>query len=136
MCKLKKALFGLNQLMRAWYHHINSFFIKEGCYRSQTDYSLSVKQIGVYLLVAIFYVDDLIILASNVIHLKWLKSELEKEFEISDLGELHYYLGVEFERNREARTITMNQMNYIEEVLKRFNMEEYKPVKIMFDVNS
>jgi hypothetical protein len=67
--------------------------------------------------------DDLIILASNVTSLKWLKSELEKEFEMSDLRELYYYLGIEFERNREARIITMNQRNYIEEVLKRFNME-------------
>ena len=80
--------------------------------------------------------DDLIILASNVTQLKWLKSELEKEFEMSDLGELHYCLGVEFERNREAHTITMNQRSYIEEVLKRFNMEECKPVGTPFDVNS
>jgi hypothetical protein len=55
---------------------------------------------------------------------------------MSDLGELHYYLGVEFERNREARIITMNKRSYIEEVLKRFDMEDCKPVKILFDVNS
>ena len=85
---------------------------------------------------AILYVDDLIILASNITQLKWLKSELEKEFEMSDLGELHYCLGVEFERNRETRTITINKRSYIEEVLKRFNMEECKLVGIPFDVNS
>jgi hypothetical protein len=45
-------------------------------------------------------VDDLSILASNVSILKWLKSRLEDEFEMSDLGELHYCLGVEFERDR------------------------------------
>ena len=56
----------------------------------------------------ILYADNLIILARNVIHLKWLKLELEKEFKMGDLGELHYYLEVEFERNREDRTITMN----------------------------
>jgi ribosomal protein L12E/L44/L45/RPP1/RPP2 len=75
----------------------------------------------------IIYVDDLIILASNVSILKWLKSRLEDEFEMSDLEELHYCLGVEFERDRANRTITMNQSKYIEEVLKRFNMEECKP---------
>ena len=48
----------------------------------------------------ILYVDNLIILASNVIKLKWFKSELEKQLEMSDPGELHYCLGVEFERNR------------------------------------
>ena len=60
-----------------------------------------------YLLVAILYVDDLIIKASNVIQLQWLKSELKKEFEVSDVGELYYCLGVEFERNIKACTITM-----------------------------
>ena len=52
--------------------------------------------------------DDLIILASNVTQLKWLKLELEKEFEMSNVEELHYCLGVEFERNGEVRIITMN----------------------------
>jgi hypothetical protein len=51
-----------------------------------------VKQTGEYLLIVIIYVDDLIILASNVTILKWLKSRLEDEFEMSDLGELHYAL--------------------------------------------
>jgi hypothetical protein len=37
----------------------------------------------------------MIILANNVIQLKWLKLELENEFEMSNLGELYYYLGVE-----------------------------------------
>ncbi len=136
VCKLKKALYGLKQSPRAWYHRIDSFFIKEGFCRSQADHSLYIKQTGEYLLATILYVDDLIILASNVTQLKWLKSELEKEFEMSDLGELHYCLGVEFERNRAARTITMSQRNYIEEVLKRFNMEDCKPVGTPFDANS
>ena len=58
--------------------------------------------------IVIMYVDDLLILASNVTQLKWLKSERKKEFEMTDLGELHYCLGVEFERNRETHTVTMN----------------------------
>ena len=65
---------------------------------------------------AILYVDDFIILASNVMQLKWLKSGFTKEFEMNNLGELHYCLGVEFEKNREARIITMNQRSYIEAV--------------------
>jgi hypothetical protein len=43
---------------------------------------------------------------------------------------------MEFERIREARTITMNQMTYVEEVLKHFNMEECKPIGTPFNVNS
>ena len=100
------------------------------------DHLLYVKQMDEYLLVAFLYVDNLIILASNVTQLKWLKSELEKEFEMSNLGELHYCLEVEFERNIEAYIIIMNQKSYIKEILKHFKMEECKPVGTPFDVNS
>ena len=122
MCKLKKSLYGLKQSPRAWYQRIDMFFTQEGFSRSQADHSLYVKQTGEYLLIVIIYVDDLIILASNVSILKWLKSKLEDEFEMSDLEELRYCLGVEFERDRVNRTITMSQSKYIKEVLKRFNM--------------
>ena len=67
-----------------------------------------IKQMGEYVLVEILYVDDFIILANNVTQLKWLKLELKNGFEISGLGELHYCLGMKFERNKEACTIIMN----------------------------
>ena len=88
-----------------------------------------------YLLVTILYVHDLIILASIITQLKWFKSELEKECKMSDLRELHYCLRVEFERNREAHIITMNQKSYIDEIFKRLNMEDCKVVGTPFDVN-
>ena len=87
-------------------------------------------------MVTILYMDDLITLANSVTPFKWPKSEIEKKSEMHDLEELHYSLGMDFGRNREARIITMNQRNYIEEVLKRFNMEKCKPVETLFDVNS
>jgi len=102
VCKLKRSLYGLKQSPRAWYQRIDMFFTHEGFSRSQPDHSLYVKQTGEYLLIVIIYVDDLIILASNVSILKWLKSRLEDEFEMSDLGGLHYCLGVEFARVQTA----------------------------------
>ena len=135
MCKLKKALYGLKQSLRVWYHCIDSFFINKCFCGSQADHLLYIKQAGEYVLMVIFYVDNLIISTSNVIQLKWLKLELMKVFKMRDLEGLHYCLGVEFERNKETHTIIMNQRSYIEEVLKCFNMEECKPIRIPFDVN-
>ena len=134
-CKLKKSLYGLKQSPRAWYQRIDAFFTKEGFTRSEADHSLYIKQTGEYLLIVLIYVDDLIILASLLAKLAWLKAKLNEEFMMSDLGELSYCLGVEFERDRKARTITMSQRKYIKEVLKRFNMEECKPIGTPLDVN-
>jgi hypothetical protein len=135
MCKLKKSLYGLKQSPRAWYQRIDSFFTKEGFIRSEVDHSLYIKQTGEYLLIVLIYVDDLIILASLLAKLAWLKAKLNAEFKMSDLRELMYCLGVEFKRDCKARTITMSQRKYIKEVLKRFNMEECKPIGTPLDVN-
>ena len=135
VCKLKKSLYGLKQSPRAWYQRIDSFFIKEGFTRCEADHSLYIMQTGEFLLMVLVYVDDLIILASLHAKLEWLKAKLKGEFQMSDLGELKYCLGVAFERNRKARTITMCQRKYIKEVLKRFNMEDCKPIGTPLDVN-
>ena len=70
------------------------------------------------MVIVIIYVDDFIILANAMSSLKALKALLEKEYEMSDLGKLHYCLGVEFVRDRIVRTITMNQSKYVMDVLK------------------
>lgn len=67
------------------YRRIDLFFIKEDFCKSHTYHSLYVKQMGEYFLVKILYVEDFIILARNIIQLKLLKSELDKEIEMSNL---------------------------------------------------
>ena len=78
----------------------------------------------------IIYVDDIIILANRMSCMKALKAMLDSEYEMSDLGELHFCLGVEFVRDRAARTITMSQGKYVVDVLKRFGMEDCKAVEL------
>ena len=57
----------------------------------------------------IIYVDDLTILASDMDIMKGLKFKLEEQYDMSDLGELHFFLGVHIERDRAADNITMHQ---------------------------
>jgi hypothetical protein len=109
--------------------------VKEEFVKSEADHSLYVLQAKDFLLVVIVYVDDLIILSNTKAKLDWLKKELEREFEMSDLGELYYCLGVEFTRNQESKTITLNQGKYIEEMLKQFHMEDCKPIATPLEAN-
>jgi hypothetical protein len=61
--------------------------------------------------------------------LKKEKEALAKRFQVEDMGEVSYVLGMSVKRNREARTLTINQPpKYLEGVLKRFGMQECKPV--------
>ena len=78
-------------------------------------------------MIVIIYVDDLVILSSDMDMINELKVGFERKFKMSDLGELHFSLGVHFERDRRSRTITMHQQSYIESVLERFGMADCKP---------
>ena len=134
-CKLKKALPGLKQSGRAWYRDIDAMFARKGFKRGHADHSLYTLQSREFLVIVILYVDDLILLASGMTKMLEVKAMLKEEYEMTDLGELHYCLGVEFKRDRAARTITMSQHKYLEEILKRFNMEECKAIGTPLDTH-
>jgi hypothetical protein len=70
------------------------------------------------------YVDDLIITGNVEKLIDEIKEQLSKVFEMKDLGELHYYLGLEVWRN--AGQTFVCQSKYIREILKRFKMDQCK----------
>ena len=94
-----------------------------------------MKQSSKCLLIIIVYVDDLIIMASTLKDMEELKALLMKKYEMTDLGELHYCLGIEFKRNRTLRTISLNQRKFIEQVLQDFGMQDCKPIGTPLDMN-
>ena len=110
--------------------------VENGFAQSIDDHSFYFMQEGNDMMMVIIYVDDLIILASCMSSVKALKAMLEREYKMSDLGELHFCLGVEFVRNRATHAITMNQFKYVVDFLKRFGLEDCKTVGTPLDVNS
>ena len=94
VCRLKKALYGLKQAPTAWYSRIDDYFISSGFTRCESDHSLYVKHEDGEILIIILY--DLIIIGCNTSQVNYLKKKLFEDFEMSDLGLLHYYLGMEF----------------------------------------
>jgi Reverse transcriptase (RNA-dependent DNA polymerase) len=66
------------------------------------------------LVIVVVHVDDCTIGATSLPLIFGFKSEIRKHVEITDLGELHYLLGIEIIRDHEARTIAMSQHAYID----------------------
>ena len=122
VCKLKKALYGLKQASRSWYEKIDSFFLQQGFMRSKSDPNLYTKfdEQGYIVLISL-YVDDLIITGNAEKLIDEIKEQLSKVFEMKDLGELQYCLGLEVWRN--AGQTFVCQSKYIREILKRFKMD-------------
>jgi len=74
---------------------MDEYLRKVGFQRCQFDDTLYVRQQGKYLVILVMYVDDLIITGNNDDHITHMKKELHAGFKMTDLGLLHYYLGVE-----------------------------------------
>jgi hypothetical protein len=53
---------------------------------------------------------------------------------MKDLGELYFFLWMEVERNHDERLLRINQIKYLKEILKRFGMEECKPIGVPLDL--
>ena len=81
------------------------------------------------------YVDDLLIMCNNIDKLIQLKQHLSKLFEMKDLGEAHYVLGIQIERDRKHKVLHISQREYIKNVLDRFNMSQSNPLSTPMDVN-
>ena len=94
VCKLKKALYGLKQAPRAWYGRIDSFLQSLGFSKSIADPNLYIKIVQNYLVILVLYVDDLFLTGEENLIAR-TKRELSTEFEMKDLGLMHYFLGLE-----------------------------------------
>lgn len=129
VCQLRRSLYGLKQSPRQWYKCFHSFMVRHGYIRSSHDSCVYYRQLSdgsfVYLLL---YVDDMLIIAKNMLEIKRLKSLLSDEFEMKDLGDAKKILGMEIHRNRKVGKLYLSQKTYIEKVLECFGMQNSKPV--------
>ena len=78
----------------------------------------------------IIFVDDCIIIGLNKKNIRALKAQLGLKYAIEDRGPASYFLGVEILRDRANKLLYLNQKNYISEVLKHFNFNNFKSIKV------
>ncbi|CAA7028135.1 unnamed protein product [Microthlaspi erraticum] len=120
VCLLQKSLYGLKQAPRAWYQRFAQFATRIGFKQSKCDASLFIKQQGKDIAYLLLYVDDIALTASNQTLLRSIINSLHSEFEMTDLGKLHYFLGIAI--NRDSHGLHLNQRNYAADILHRAGM--------------
>ncbi|KAJ9553795.1 hypothetical protein OSB04_017840 [Centaurea solstitialis] len=103
VCKLLKSIYGLKQASRRWNLHFDE----------------RIKEFG-------FTKNDILLIGNDVPTLQSVKSWLSKCFQMKDLGEAAYILGIKIYRNRSKRLIGLSQSTYIDKILKKFRMDESK----------
>ncbi len=130
VCRLKKSLYGLKQAPRAWYAKMDSFLLESGFSRCHSDNTVYTKKEGKSLIILVLYVDDLILTGSDPNLINHVKSSLKKKFEMTDLGHLHYFLGLQVLQSKEG--IFHSQSKYACDLLCFLHMEDCKPTPSPF----
>ncbi|XP_069152937.1 uncharacterized mitochondrial protein AtMg00810-like [Solanum lycopersicum] len=133
VCKLHKSLYGLKQAPRQWNLKLTEALVDMGFSQSHYDYSLFTKNIGKELLVILVYVDDLLVTGSSLHYIQQIREELQQRFRMKDLGELKYFLGIEFSRSKEG--ILMNQRKYALGLVSELGLAGCKPSSTPLEFN-
>ncbi|KAE8700736.1 4-coumarate--CoA ligase [Hibiscus syriacus] len=125
VCKLQKALYGLRQAPRNWYHKLQQCLCDMGFRPSRADSSFFIHGTKNDIIYVVVYVDDIHVTSSSEKCVNEVNKQLHDRFSLKDLGLIHYFLGIEV-----VHTVTgmfLNQKKYVEELLTKFNVHA-KPV--------
>ncbi|KAF5759181.1 putative RNA-directed DNA polymerase [Helianthus annuus] len=121
VCRLKKALYGLKQAPRAWYSRIDEYFRSHGFKKCVHEHTLFTKITSQSRVIVCLYVDDIILASESLTLIEQLKESMQSEFEMTDLGTLHYFLGMEIKNDN--GNIMLTQQKYAKNLLAKFKME-------------
>ncbi|KAK6148391.1 hypothetical protein DH2020_019303 [Rehmannia glutinosa] len=137
VCKLVKALYGLKQAPKAWFDKLKGFLLSIGFQNSFTrgkvDTTLFVFEKGQDCLLVQIYVDDIIFVATNESLCKKFSKLMQDEFEMSMMGELNFFLGLQIKKCQECFYIHIQKCT--KELLKKFDIEEGRTVSTPMATN-
>ncbi|GJU24324.1 retrovirus-related pol polyprotein from transposon TNT 1-94 [Tanacetum coccineum] len=125
--KLKKALYGLKQAPKAWYDRLKAFLIKHEYKMGMVDNTLFTKKKSSNLIIVQIYVDDIIFGSTCRDMCDEFAKIMHDEFDMSMIGELNFFFGLQIKQIEDG--IFFSQSKYIKEMLNKFGLDEYKPMK-------
>jgi len=114
----------LKQAPRAWYDRHSSFIVNKGFVKGKVDITLFTKHVDNEIVIIQIYIDDIIFGSTNEKFYKDFELCMKEEFEMSMIGELNYFLGLQIKQKSDV--IFINQANYTRELIKKLGLEDVK----------
>ncbi|CAI7902941.1 unnamed protein product [Closterium sp. NIES-54] len=125
---LRRPVYGLRQAPREWHDTLRITLAVLGFAPSTADLSLFLRtDTSLPPFYILMYVDDLVFATADTAGLAHVKSELQKRYTCTDLGEPRSYLGLQITRDRAQRTITLTQSHMVQQVLQHFGFTYSSP---------
>ncbi|KAG3122720.1 Retrovirus-related Pol polyprotein from transposon TNT 1-94 [Phytophthora cactorum] len=128
--ELVKAIYGLKQASRVWNETFDEFVCSIGFQVSAFDPCLYIKVVDGHCVLVLVYVDDVLITGSSPELISRTKTDLKTRFEMTDSGKCAFVLGIELVDGPDG-SVTMCQRRYVDDILKRFGMDECKAVLLV-----
>jgi hypothetical protein len=126
VCRLKKDLYGLKQAPREWHLSLDIYLQQQGFMKGNAGNNIYIKMDQDNILIIEVYVDDIIFGSDNDMTSQKFANDMHHEFEMSLLGELTLFLGLQIYQSN--KSIFISQAKYIREMLKKFGMTDCKPI--------
>ncbi|KAH9679182.1 Integrase catalytic domain-containing protein [Citrus sinensis] len=126
VCKLQRSIYGLKQASRSWNIIFDQAIKSFGFIQNIDEPSVYKKIQEKSIAFLILYVNDILLIGNDIGVLTTIKSWLAKQFDMKDLGEASYILGIKLLRDRKNKTLALSQAVYIDKILARFSMENSK----------
>jgi len=133
VCELIKTLYGLKQSGREWNRELDEKLKRFGFQRLRSDPCVYIKRDGDGLIIITVWVDDLLLFAKPDELMEQTKSDLQTEWEMTDLGEPTKIIGVEITQTEDS--ITISQKVYVESILECEGLSEINSVTTPLDPN-
>ncbi|GKC55318.1 putative ribonuclease H-like domain-containing protein, partial [Tanacetum coccineum] len=129
--KVVKALYGLHQAPRAWYATLSTFLLKHGYRRGTIDKTLFLKKHKRDIILVQVYVDDIIFGSTKKAWCDEFEALMKGEFEMSDMGELTFFLGLQVQQRPDGIFISQNK--YVKKILQKFDWENIRTVTTPYE---
>ena len=125
VCRLRKSLYGLKQSPRAWFGKFSQVVEEFGMQKSKSYHSIFYKNSSSGIILLVVYVDNIVINGSDSKSISSLKSFLQSQFHIKDLGMLRYFWGIEVIQRKHG--IFLSQRKYVLDLLSKTEKLRVKP---------
>ena len=132
VCKLQRSIYGLKQASRSWNIRFDQAITSFGFEKSPDEPCVYKRIQAQKVVFLVLYVDDILLIGNDKQVLSGVKDWLHKQFDMKDLGEANYILGIKLIRDRKNKLLALSQASYIDKILVRFNMENSKRGSLPF----
>ncbi|KAL4032975.1 hypothetical protein IC575_006058 [Cucumis melo] len=131
VCKLDKSLYGLKQAPKKWHEKFDNLLMSKGFKVNESDKYIYYRTEGRLCIIICLDVDDMLIFGSNLHVINDVKSMLNANFDMKNLGEADVILGIKITRTEIG--IFLDQSHYTEKILKKYNYFDSKPACTPYD---